>query len=122
MATLWQIRPRDQRSLATVVLALLFALGGYRVYQHSSGGGVIEFDATEHERALLQVDINRADWPELAQLPGVGETLARRVVEDRQQRGPFRSVEELGRVKGLGGKTLERVMPHVVVTRPSPPP
>ncbi len=116
MAALWQIRPRDQRSLAAVVLVLLLTLGGYRVYQHTYGGGVVEFDATPHYHPLLQVDINTADWPEVAQLPGVGETLARRVIEDRQQRGPFRSKADLGRVKGFGDKTLARVMRHISVT------
>ncbi len=57
---------------------------------------------------------------ELAQLPGVGETLARRIVERRQQRGPYRSPEELLNVQGVGKKTLERIKPFIVIQRSTP--
>ncbi|MBI2826885.1 MAG: helix-hairpin-helix domain-containing protein [Planctomycetia bacterium] len=67
--------------------------------------------------ARFEVDINEADWPELAQLPGVGETLARRIVESRQTDGPFADHEELRRIRGIGPRTLERIKPFL---RPMP--
>lgn len=48
------------------------------------------------------VDINRASEEELTRLRGIGPALARRIVEYRQQHGPFRSVEELAQVRGIG--------------------
>jgi competence protein ComEA len=42
-------------------------------------------------------------------LPGIGPELAQRIVADRQARGPFRRVEDLRRVRGIGPKTLERM-------------
>jgi competence protein ComEA len=57
------------------------------------------------------IDINRASPEELARLPGIGPTLAKRIVEGR----PFASVADLRRVKGIGAKTLEKLRPHVVV-------
>jgi len=45
----------------------------------------------------------------------VGPVLAERILEDRKRNGPFRSVEDLRRVKGIGEKTLERLRPHVAV-------
>jgi competence protein ComEA len=57
------------------------------------------------------IDLNRATPEELARLPGIGPTLAKRIVEGR----PFASVAELRRVKGIGAKTLEKLRPHVVV-------
>ena len=61
----------------------------------------------------FQVDVNAADWPELAQLPGLGETLARRIVASRQTSGPFRSYADLDRVKGIGPRTIERIRPFL---------
>ncbi len=46
---------------------------------------------------------------------GIGETLARRIVEHRAQRGPFRSVDQLTDVKGIGPKTLRRVRGYLRV-------
>jgi competence protein ComEA len=50
----------------------------------------------------------------MVQLPGLGETLARRIITDRQQRGPFRDIDDLDRVDGIGLRTLERIRPYLV--------
>jgi competence protein ComEA len=60
------------------------------------------------------ININRASAAELQRLPRIGPTLSRRIIETRAKR-PFRSVDELRRVKGIGVKTLERLRPHVTV-------
>lgn len=61
------------------------------------------------------ININQASAEEMQRvLPGIGPTLARRIVEERQK-APFKSVEDLRRVHGIGAKTLERLRPHVVV-------
>ena len=59
--------------------------------------------------------MNRAGASELDALPGIGPVLARRIVEYRRQHGPFRSVEELRAVRGLGPRLLERLRPRVSV-------
>lgn len=59
------------------------------------------------------IDLNRATAGDLERLPRVGPALARRIVEHRDQHGPFRRVEDLKRVKGIGEKTLERLRPLV---------
>jgi competence protein ComEA len=48
-------------------------------------------------------------------LPGIGPVLAKALLQDRESRGPFRTVEELKRVKGIGAKRLEQVRPLVMV-------
>ena len=48
------------------------------------------------------VNLNQADAGALEQLPGVGPVLAARIVEDRDANGPFASLEDLGRVSGVG--------------------
>ncbi|MCA9285221.1 MAG: helix-hairpin-helix domain-containing protein [Phycisphaerales bacterium] len=58
-----------------------------------------------------RVDVNRADAAELALLPGIGPRLAARIVDDRQRRGPFESLDELDRVAGIGPRTILRMAP-----------
>jgi competence protein ComEA len=58
------------------------------------------------------INVNLAPLSELEQLPLVGREMARRIVAERQKR-PFRSVEDLKRVKRIGRKTLEVLRPHV---------
>lgn len=61
--------------------------------------------------AATRVDLNVAGSEEIALLPGIGPAIAGRIVTDRAERGPFASVDELRRVKGIGAATLERVRP-----------
>jgi competence protein ComEA len=60
------------------------------------------------------IDINQATVAELQRLPGIGPKMSQRIVEEREKR-PFRSVDELRRVSGIGVKTLERLRPFVTV-------
>ncbi len=58
--------------------------------------------------AAAPVDINRADAATLASsLNGVGEARARAIVAYREQHGPFRRVEELKQVRGIGDHVLQ---------------
>lgn len=61
-----------------------------------------------------RIDVNHATAAELRRLPGIGPTLSQRIIEKREEQ-PFRSVDDLRRVRGIGAKTLERLRPHVSV-------
>jgi len=62
-----------------------------------------------------RIDLNRAGRDELLQLPGIGPVLADRILADRQAHGPYRTVHDLTRIKGIKGKTLEKLLPHLEV-------
>ena len=66
-------------------------------------------------KADFVVDVNHAEVAELVELPGVGQAIAERIVEYRKQNGPFKSVDDLREVTGIGPKTLEALRPHVRV-------
>jgi len=58
---------------------------------------------------LPPVDINTATAEQIAEaLSGVSETKAKRIVSFRDQHGPFKSVDDLVKVKGIGEKTVEK--------------
>lgn len=67
------------------------------------------------ETLAFVVDLNSASKAELANLPRVGEKLAERIVERREELGGFRSVDDLLGVKGIGEKTLDKMRPFCVV-------
>lgn len=76
-----------------------------------SGGG---FDSGASNTPLL-VDLNRATVAELDQLPGVGPSTARAIVDHRTRNGPFASVDDLLAVRGIGPAKLAELKPFVRV-------
>jgi competence protein ComEA len=62
-----------------------------------------------------KVNLNTASAQQLAELPGVGEKLAARIVEYRQKAGGFKSVQELMNVKGIAEKNLGRIEPFLTL-------
>jgi competence protein ComEA len=108
------LRRLDQATVASLVAA---ALAGMVIYWFAHGGHrgeLIEIDRAEPLAAKYQVDINNANWPELAELPDVGPVLARRITDSRAKAGPFADQDDLLRVPGIGPRTLERMKPHLL--------
>jgi competence protein ComEA len=62
-----------------------------------------------------RLDPNRASEVELDRLPGVGPSLARRIIEHRESAGPFRRPEDLLEVSGIGPATLARITPLLAI-------
>jgi competence protein ComEA len=107
------LRRADQAAVAVLVLAGLVSTIGWWVAQGGLQGRMVEIERAEPKTATFEVDLNSADWPELVQLPGIGPTLAKRIVESRETDGPFLDHEDIMRVRGIGPKTLEEVRPYL---------
>ena len=108
------LRRMDQAAAATVVMFALAGIGVYWFVHGGHRGELIEIDRAQPISARYLVDINSAQWPELAELPEVGETLARRIVESRAATGPFGDHDDLLRVNGIGPRTLEKLRPYLL--------
>lgn len=65
--------------------------------------------------ATGKININTASIKELERLPGVGPALAVRIVDYREANGPFKSVEDLNKVRGIGKATLDKLRDLVTV-------
>lgn len=113
----WLLRRADQVAVAALVASAGVAMVGWWVAQGGWQGRLIEIERADPLAAHFEVDINAADWPELLQLPGIGPTLAHRIVESRQMAGPFADNDDLRRVRGIGPKTMEQLRPYL---RPLP--
>jgi competence protein ComEA len=113
----WLLRRADQAAVAALMAAALVAMAGWWIAHGGWRGQLIEIERAEPLTARFDVDINAADLPELMQLPGIGEALARRIVESRKTSGPFAHHEDLLRIPGIGPKIFEQLRPYL---RPIP--
>lgn len=92
-----------------------------------AGGGSLSPDPVESAVPLAdveaRVDPNTASWNELAGLPGIGEVLAKRIVEFRQSKADngspaFKRPEDLEAIRGIGPKTAAKLAPHLRFPEP----
>ena len=77
----------------------------------AAGAGKIRSEPGASDEPRL--DLNRAGPAELDALPGIGPVLAARILEQRRRNGPFRRIEDLLAVRGVGPRLLERLRPYL---------
>ena len=111
--------------LAITLTFSAFALGFF--LGNGFGGGDVliskhqiptEADATnttDPATVPAVVNINEATLEQLTTLPGIGPVLAQRVIDYRQENGPFAEPAELGNVSGIGEKRLEAILEYITV-------
>ncbi|MBP1687000.1 MAG: topoisomerase [Deltaproteobacteria bacterium] len=68
-----------------------------------------------------QVNVNTATAADLAAVRGLGEVKAQAIVDYRAKNGPFKSVDDLVQVKGIGEKLLTKVRPQLTLEAGAPP-
>ena len=104
--------------LLGLAAVFLGALWGVSVRDRGMPGPVTvstEKDLPPEEIQVVLVDLNTAGVDELTTLPGIGESLAKRIVDYRTEHGPFESLEALMEVSGIGEKKLEELRDYVTV-------
>ncbi len=84
--------------LILAVVALISFVGGY---------------ATAEEDA--KININTASAKELLKLSQIGEKKAEAIVAYRDEHGPFAKIEDITKVKGIGGKIFEKIKDHITI-------
>lgn len=103
--------------LTGVFLCGLLALSAYD--QKAETAIRVETDRAVPQETFLPdlspVNLNTADAEELDELPGIGEVLAGRILEYRAEHGPFRSVDDLKNIAGIGEETVAGLADRVTV-------
>ncbi len=96
-------------SIISAVLAVAVALAS----PLAPAVGGVEWPGSVQEQNQNEpkpVDVNTATAEELQSVPGIGETLAKRIVEFREEHGPFEKVDDLLNVRGIGVASLDRML------------
>lgn len=62
-----------------------------------------------------KININSAYAADLQLLPGIGEIIAERIIEYREQKGGFKNIDDLRKIKGIGDKKFEKIKEYITV-------
>lgn len=108
---------RSAQAALVAFVVCVVGLVAYRTYFPRLNARPTD-DPTSHAVTPKPIDLNTADRAELEQLPGVGPSLADAILSHRRETGPFRSVNDLGDVQGVGDKTLAKLRPLLTVSEP----
>jgi competence protein ComEA len=103
------------RTLLSIAALSAFALanpGVASAAQGASGGHAVV------KPEIVAININTASVKELDALPGIGAKTAALIVEYRQKNGPFKKIEELMNVRGVGEKSFLKLKPQLTVGAP----
>ena len=111
----------EQSALVAALLACAAIIVGYVSFSYNRHDSLINIDEMEYRSTRYAVDINTAEWPELANIPGVGPNLAKTIVEHRAEFGAFSTTDEFEQVPGIGEATLADLRPYLLPIVSQPP-
>ena len=97
---LFYLTKPEMVAIFVLLLALFVGLGINYLRIHYSGPKIEVVEPASSE-IQTKIDINSATREELTLLPGIGETLAQRIVDYRQENVPFESIDDLSKVRGI---------------------
>ncbi len=80
-----------------------------------SEDGEITSENIEYSETNGKININKASLEQLMTLPGIGEVKAKAIIDYRTKNGPFRSIQEIMNVTGIGEKTFEKIQDMITV-------
>ncbi len=110
--------------LITVTLVFCGFMIGVLVGKQSNTTVITQYvlpsDTSEETNAKTsalskQININTASKAEFMLLPGIGETLAQRIITYREVNGPFQCVEDLQNVSGIGDGRMAQILEYVTI-------
>lgn len=101
----------SDRLFVVVLLVVILGLTSIRSFQ----GSALE-ERSVHQRGestAYFLNVNAAESAEWSLLDGIGPKLAHEIVRDREENGPFESIDDLARVRGIGPVRVARMRPHL---------
>ena len=98
-----------------MLVAALVSVGPSAWAQSEKAAAAPKARTTASATATAPVNLNAASVAQLQTLPGVGASTAQRILEHRQKNGPFKKIEELMNVKGIGEKSFLKLKPLITV-------
>lgn len=113
---------KDRYPLLIVFLCSLCLLIGLFIGRNTRNNSVMlsnntQINATnpEESQANYRINVNTATSMQLQELPGIGDMLAKRIIDYRESYGFFQSIEDLLNVSGIGEKKLHEIEEFICV-------
>jgi len=103
---------------STIAAASLVAL--FALTPPAAAGQSAKSSRASKSASTQIVNVNSASAADFEALPGVGPKLAARIIEYRQKNGPFKKVEDLMNVRGLGEKNFLKLKAQLTLGGPKP--
>ena len=101
--------PDHARLFAALAIGLLILVAAAMFLRSNPAGS----PAAHGEPVRYRLNVNAARAASLELLAGIGPTYAERIVRHRQQHGPFRTLKDLRKIRGIGPKRSEQIAPHI---------
>ena len=115
IAALMRLRADDQHTVLRLLLGLVICVLAW-LWVCESGKHTMGSSVEHPIRDLhFRIDLNNAPKNELLQLPGIGTTLADRIIEYREDVALFKNVSDLEKIYGIGVKKREAATPYVFI-------
>lgn len=119
-----KLQKHEKMWLFTAALCLVAAVAVTAAYGLKTDASDVVFRPLAASAAPAQsavpaedrIDINTAGADELDTLPGIGKTLAGRIIAFRQTNGPFETPEDIMKVSGIGAGKFEKFKDRITVT------
>ncbi len=86
-----------------------------RVSKYDANKYTSDTSTTASVTEIGKINLNTANAQDLTMLPGIGEVLAQRILDYRDENGPFQSIEELDNVYGIGAAILDKISNYITV-------
>ena len=103
------------------MLGSIVVVGALLVAHPLAQGQAAQLAKSPDTRPLALVNLNTATASELEVLPGIGAKTAARIIDYRLKKGPFKKIEELMNVQGIGEKSFLKLKPQITVAgKPEP--
>lgn len=83
--------------------------------KENAGENIIIESATQEDKKTTKVNINNASIEKLQTLPGIGESIAKQIIEYRKENGNFEKIEDLKNVSGIGDSKLEKIKEYIIL-------
>jgi len=100
-----------QERKVLLFLGIFILIGsGLRFFKVNSVEEDFEYQSVAQ---VMPVNVNEASQSQLESIPGIGEVIASRVIEYRQNFGPFKGLEDLKKVKGIGDKKIKAAKDYI---------
>ena len=111
---MFYLTSHERRTIVFVLSLLILGLGLDFYKKKTNRADLVDYQALE-EKLFDKVNINQAGALEFSTIPGVGQSLAYSIVEERRLHGKFKYIADLKRVRGIKDRKLQQLRRYIII-------